>query len=109
MMNNQEMIKRLKMNIAISNLKTEIVSNEKQKEYALKNEKFWRLYEMKKRIAIIITSIVLIMSGTVFAFELFSGIDEDGSGAGKREREERSLKRKAAGYDEICKGTLQNQ
>lgn len=32
---------------------------------------------MKKRIAIIITSIVLIMSGTVFAFELFSGIDED--------------------------------
>ena len=109
MMNNKEMIEKLKMNIAVSNFKTELNANEESKEYALKNEKFWRLYEMKKRIAIIITSIVLIMSGTVFAFELFSGIDEDGSGARKREREERSLKRKAAGYDEICKGTLQNQ
>lgn len=77
MINNNEMIKKLKMNIAVSNFKTEIVANEMQKEYTLKDAKFWRLYEMKKRIAIFMASIILIMSGAVFAFELFLGIDED--------------------------------
>lgn len=75
MINNDEIIKKLKMNIAISNLKKEINLDNYEKEYALKN-KFWRGYEMKKRIAIIIISILFI-SGTVFAFELFSGLNGD--------------------------------
>lgn len=49
MMNNKEMIQKLKMNIAVSNFKTELNASEESKEYALKNGKFWRLYEMKKR------------------------------------------------------------
>ena len=39
MMNNKEMIEKLKMNIAVSNFKTELNANEESKEYALKNEK----------------------------------------------------------------------
>lgn len=77
MMNNKEMIEKLKMNIAVSNFKTELNENEESKEYALKNEKFWRLYEMKKKIAIMITCIILMMYGVVFAFEMFSDLNGD--------------------------------
>lgn len=77
MMNNKEMIQKLKMNIAVSNFKTELNASEESKEYALKNGKFWRLYEMKKKIAIMMTCIILMMSGIVFAFEMFSVLDGD--------------------------------
>lgn len=77
MMNNEEIIKKIKMNIAVSNFKTEINSDKAQEEHTLKNRKRGRVYEMKKRIAIIVTSIILTMSSVALAFELFSGLDGD--------------------------------
>ena len=72
MINDDRMIEKLKINIAIANFKDE----KNTEEYTLKKGISGRLYEMKKKIAIFIVGIMLI-SGTVFAFDQFSGLNED--------------------------------
>ena len=58
-MNEQELFEKIKMNIAINNLK-----NEYNNKHTLNEEKKWRGYMMKKKlVAITCGSIILITGG----------------------------------------------
>lgn len=67
MINEDELLEKLRMNIAISNFKNDIKQEESINEYTLKNKKFWRIYEMKKRIVAFGTICLMLVSGVVFA------------------------------------------
>lgn len=77
MIDENKILEKLKVNIALSNLENEIKSNSNDKN-TLKNNFFWRLYEMKRKFVGAIILAVLFMSGIVFAHEaLFSSLNGD--------------------------------
>ncbi len=77
MIDENKILEKLKVNIALSNLENEIKSNSNDKN-TLKNKIFVRLYKMKRKFAEAIIVAILLMSGLVFAHEsLFSLLNED--------------------------------
>lgn len=67
MFDERKTLEKIKANIALSNFVEEINSKENNKVYAQK--KFWRNYEIKKRLLGIICSIVILAGGSAYAYQ----------------------------------------
>ena len=76
-MNNNEILKKFKMNVAITNFK-----EENTKEHTQQEQINWRIYVMKKKIIAGLCAGLTIMSGVVFATNFDKVIGDFGLGKG---------------------------